>query len=302
MWPLHPPCRIGSSLLTRLRRRKGRRSVTEVAKKFRKDVQGAFMRMNPIARSLIAAITFAAGAASAQEKVIYNFLNPDDASTPKGSLIFDASGNLYGTSYYGYYGDIDDATSGTVFELSPPSVPGGKWTEQVLWSAASNQLRNPLGNLIFDANGNLYGSATGVFELSPPSAAGGTWTETTLTSNEDSLGGLVFDSQGNLYGTSEYFFELSPPLSAGGNWTDQDLFTFDSESTGMAPVGDLIFDSKGNLYGVASQGGAYDEGMVFELSPASGGTWTENVIWSFGGQGDGVTPLAGLIFDSKGNL
>jgi uncharacterized repeat protein (TIGR03803 family) len=37
-------------------------------------------------------------------------------------------------------------------------------------------------------------------------------------------------------------------------------------------------DSKGNLYGTTEFGGANQTGTVLELSPASGGGWTETVI------------------------
>jgi len=47
-----------------------------------------------------------------------------DGNTPYASLIFDAAGNLYGTTYSGgVYG------AGTVFELTPQA---GDWTETIL--------------------------------------------------------------------------------------------------------------------------------------------------------------------------
>jgi uncharacterized repeat protein (TIGR03803 family) len=68
-------------------------------------------------------------------------------------------------------------------------------------------------------------------------------------------------------------------------------------------VGALVFDSKGNLYDTAGQGGAYGDGIVFELSPASGGAWTETILHSFNPDGtDGFYPDSGVIFDSAGNL
>lgn len=43
-------------------------------------------------------------------------------------------------------------------------------------------------------------------------------------------------------------------------------------------------------------------GTVFELSPSSGGPWTEQVLYSFTGGSDGELPYAGLVFDEAGNL
>ena len=64
----------------------------------------------------------------------------------------------------------------------------------------------------------------------------------------------------------------------------------------------MIFDSKGNLYGTTPVGGAYNGGVLFELSPVGTG-WAETVLHSFGGPGDGVGPASGVIMDPKtGNL
>ena len=101
---------------------------------------------------------------------------------PYAGLIFDAAGNLYGTTYYG---GIHGA--GTVFELSPTA--GGGWTEKVLHSFGSGtDGQCPYAGLIFDAAGNLYGTTDGggihgggtVFELTP--TGGGGWTEKVLHS------------------------------------------------------------------------------------------------------------------------
>jgi uncharacterized repeat protein (TIGR03803 family) len=78
---------------------------------------------------------------------------------------------------------------------------------------------------------------------------------------------------------------------------------------GEFPAANLIFDGAGNLYGSTFKGGLgqacaasnYDCGVVFELSPASGGSWTETVLYSFTGNGDGADP-SGLVLDSSGNL
>jgi uncharacterized repeat protein (TIGR03803 family) len=70
----------------------------------------------------------------------------------------------------------------------------------------------------------------------------------------------------------------------------------------------LVFDHEGKLYGTTSVGGgatacAYGCGTVFRLSPASSGSWTETILYSFGNQvGSGVNPITSLVFDKRGNL
>jgi uncharacterized repeat protein (TIGR03803 family) len=125
--------------------------------------------------------------------------------------------------------------------------------------------------------------------------------------------GLIADSQGNLYGTTAFgggtsnagtVFELTPTVSGG--WTETVLYhfcTLANCSDGNRPFAGLFADSKGNLYGTTANGGTSNAGTVFELTPASGGGWTETVLHSFTGYpSDGAIPLAGLIADSKGNL
>src|ERR1700685_727340 len=76
-------------------------------------------------------------------------------------------------------------------------------------------------------------------------------------------------------------------------------------SDGNYPLAGLVSDAKGNLYGTASQGGSgacFGCGIVFELSPGSGGTWTETIIHTFSGNPDGSSPTGALVFDGKGNL
>src|SRR5581483_4670978 len=70
---------------------------------------------------------------------------------------------------------------------------------------------------------------------------------------------------------------------------------------GVSPLLGVIFDSSGNIFGVAGEGGASNNGSVFELSP-SGSSWTEKTLYSFKGGTDGGTPVGTLIEDSSGNL
>src|ERR1035438_2205675 len=82
------------------------------------------------------------------------------------------------------------------------------------------------------------------------------------------------------------------------------LYPFNPEVTdGAYPQAGLISDAAGNRYGTTVQGGTYNSGTVFELTPAAGGGWTEKVLHNFNYNGtDGNYPYAGLIFDAVGNL
>jgi uncharacterized repeat protein (TIGR03803 family) len=250
------------------------------------------------------------------EKVLYNFgTGSFDGKVPTGTLIFDGAGNLYGTTAFG---GLNNA--GTVFQLVPR--PGGTWGERVLYSfKLGPQGESPYSGLIMDSHGNLYGTAQAagrndhgaVFELIPTPR--GPWTEDVLYNfhkydGADPRGGLIFDSAGNLYGTTNdggtynlgTVFELT---NHSGEWTETVLHDFNLNGTdGTNPMANLIFDSAGNLYGATAGGGPTGAGAIFKLSPSSGGTWTETILYSFNynGGADGFNPQSSLYFDSAGNL
>jgi uncharacterized repeat protein (TIGR03803 family) len=269
---------------------------------------------------VVAALTIA----GAQESILYNFHYVTTGSVLNGGVIFDQAGNLYGTTEEGGTNKM-----GTVYELTPRGDHQG-WAETVLYNfSGSPDGTSPIGSLVFDTHGNLYGvtayggahSLGTVFELSP--AAGGGWTETVLysfaggTDGSYPGSGLILDKAGNLYGVTTYgactgfglgcgmVYELSP--QAGGGWEENILYSFTANSLeGYHPNGNLVFDASGNLYGTASGGGPNYQGDVYELSPQAGGGWAITVLYGFNYTGsnftDGADPLAGVTFDSKGNL
>jgi uncharacterized repeat protein (TIGR03803 family) len=291
--------------------------------------------------SICAVVLFVSSvlAAAQHETVIYAFGSySGDGALPRGGLILDSAGNLYGTTPIGGARD-----AGSVYELSPPVPPSVTWTESVIYSfAAGADGATPYGNLVFDAEGNLYGTTNGggnpdcqfgcgtVFEVSPPVVQGGSWTKTTIYSfsggSDGALpsAGLVLRA-GNLYGTASLggsagdcsalvsgcgvVFELSPPAAPGGAWTEAVLYSFTGGNDGGSPSAPVVFDKVGNIYSTTSEGGSENCGgvgcgTVFELMPSSGDKWTEVVIHNFSPtNGDGNFPSsAGLLLASGGQL
>lgn len=167
----------------------------------------------------------------------------------------------------------------------------------------------PSSGLVADGAGNLYGVSNGaVYELSP---LGSNWQYTALAlipggRSSIAAGNLVIDSLGNLYGSTwqggsagcGFIFEVSP--LAGGSWTLSTIYNFDCTHGGHAGF-TMAMDSAGNLYGGANLGGSFDYGVVYELSPASGGSWTYTVLHNFT-NAEGNGPQVGVLFDSSGNL
>ena len=143
------------------------------------------------------------------EKVLYNFTNGNDGAEPGGGLIFDASGNLYGTTFYGGSGG-----GGTVFKLAPDG------TFTVICSLVGRP--GPTDSLVMDTEGNLYGTTYqggafgygSVFKLTPQQD--GSWLYTDLHDfgvyeGAYPKGGVILDGQGNLYGTtSSGHIEFAP--------------------------------------------------------------------------------------------
>lgn len=256
---------------------------------------------------------------------------------PMSKLALDAKGNLYSTTYEGgKYG------VGTVFQLAPPASAGGAWTEHVLHNFHEDGADGgiPLGGVIVDQRGRLYGTTGGggpggpvgcgvVFSLTPPASGSTAWTEQILHAfqcapdGQEPRGELIRDPSGNFYGTTDSggtgncfsgcgtVYQLSPPKSPGGSWTETVLYSFLNTPDGVGPYGGLVRDAAGNLYGTTYRGGSNPAGCfgvgcgtVFELSPpaAAGGAWTETVLYSFTGMADGGVPLAGLAMDRSGIL
>ena len=138
--------------------------------------------------------------------MLHTFNNSDGAN-PYAGLVFDAAGNLYGTTQGGGADNLR-----TVFKLTPSA--DGTWTESVLHTFNGNGPGVPLTGLIFDGAGNLYGTAWSggsanagaAFKLSPN--VDGSWAYSLLYVFQGNpalnlVGGLVLGGAGTLYGTTE---------------------------------------------------------------------------------------------------
>lgn len=249
-------------------------------------------------------------------------------SAPQGALARDAAGNIYGTTGEGGYHCLPGDGCGIVWKLS--LNPNGTWTSGVIHAFLGPDGAYPVGGVITDAAGNLYGTTREggdksvcptsnsygcgtVFELSPNKD--GKWIFSELHQFELSdgafpVGRLTFDAAGNLYGTTEQggtgsgvVFRLE--LNSGGTWTESIIHNF-TGTDGDSPQAGVTFDKVGNLYGTTTAGGANSGGTVFKLAPNSEeGTWTESVLYSFytlPNGADGWAPTSDLTFDMAGNL
>ncbi len=217
-----------------------------------------------------------------QETTLYNFAGGADGANPFSPLVFDASGNLFGTTYAGGGGTLCSAADGqgcgTVYKLTPPAQGQTNWTETVLYAFTGGaDGGNPMGaSLTLDSAGNVYGTA--------PYTQGVTNTE-----------GVAF--------------ELSPPSEGQATWTYSVLHTFavgqNLIGDGYLPESGMIFDQAGNLFGTTEGGGAFAKGTVFELSPPANGqtAWSETIYYSFGRRRhDACNPIGGLVMEKSGRI
>lgn len=257
--------------------------------------------------------------AQSTEKVLYSFTGGSDGYKPH-YLLFDQSGNLYGTTWGGDY------DAGTIFKLTPN--PDGSWTQSVLYSftGGSDGYGPVSGGVAWDAAGSLYGGTvwgglygSGVlFKVTPN--ADGTSVQSVIHQFTGGADGSFpettpfFDATGRLYAVASYggavgcgtAFEMTP--KSNNKWSFRVIHQF-KHNPACSPQAGLIPDTAGNLYGTTRNdyegcAGAPNEcGTVFKLTSTSNGNWTYRVIHKFtGGKGGSDPSVAGLAFDDKGNL
>jgi len=224
--------------------------------------------------------------------------NGTDGTNPNSGLVMDADGNLYGTTE-----DGGADGEGTVFEVAQ-----GSGAATTLASFDETNGAGPVGDLVMDAAGNLFGTAEAggvdgvgtLFEVAKDSGNVTALANFDGTNGASPTSGLIADAAGNLYGTTSFggsaddgtVFELPAGYGAVGV-----LASFDGIN-GASPSNGLIVDSAGDLFGTASVGGAANDGTVFEVAAGSGAV---TALASFNGT-NGSIPNSPLVMDSAGNL
>jgi len=255
-------------------------------------------------------------------KVLYNFRAGSKGGPPIAAPTLDPNGDLYGPAAGGTGNSVYcSGPCGVVFKMTRGA--DGKWKETVALNFSTYFNDGvPDSSLIFDGQGNLYGSASlpsvptdnWIYQLTP--GASGWGFNLIYQGYGPDVGGVVADGAGNLYGELgkgvDYLGavgELSPSPSG---WLYSDLHNFCDQygrcPDGEAPRAPFSWDSQGNLYGADYAGGipragTYGLGVAFQMTPNGDSTWKYHVLHRFGSSAnDGTNPWGGLVVDAAGNV
>ncbi len=233
--------------------------------------------------------------------VLGSFDQTTNGSFPGSTLVLDQNGDLFGTAESG--GANGD---GTIFEI----VQGSN-TITPLASFNNTDGNEPLGSVVLDQNGNLWGTtefggpnfAGTIFEL-PKGSTNITSIPFDGTTGGYPLAGLIIDGKGNVYGTSStggangsgYIFEV-----AQGTTTISTVASFPGNQE-LHCYG-LTMDANGDFFGTVVGGGSTGDGGVFE---AAQGSNSAAFLASFSRtafiSSDGYGPAGGVVLDANGNL
>jgi hypothetical protein len=267
-------------------------------------------------------VTFCASVSCPWTKTtLYAFQGTPDGSSPQGGdLVFDATGNIYGTTYDGGH-----SAQGTVFKLTHSS---NGWSEAVLYSFTGLTDGAHPNGVAFDGAGNLFGTAYAggnvnirdgdygkgvIFELTPSGAG---WTQTVIyaftgagSDGAYPLAGLTKDGSGSFYGSTGS--GGTGACSNGGVHYGcgtifhglSTIFALPNGLGGYGPLGPsaaLTLDAAGNIYGVTLNDGANDDGNVFKLTA---GEYAYTSLHDFYSEDDsGYESVGSVTIDSSGNL
>lgn len=192
--------------------------------------------------------------------VIHTFTDgADGGGGSAGQLLIAGPGHLYGTCTVGGVNGF-----GTVYEMA---LVQGKWQFRTLYAFKDSPDGGmPYGGVVFDKQGNLYGT-------------------TYYAGTNDN---------GTVYKLTH----------SNGTWIESVLYRFKGGTDGSQPISGLVADAAGNFYGTTSAGGSgsCDCGTIFKMTRSTTGSWTEKVVYSFPGQPDGKNAYNGMVRDSAGNF
>jgi hypothetical protein len=256
-----------------------------------------------------------------QFALLYQFTGQSDGGYPLSPVFLDNKGAVYGATQEGGLhgkGCNQQFGCGAIFQLVPPSQPGGTWTEHTLYEfTGASDGGNP-STVIMDNTGTIYGTTTsgGTFNSSCPSGCGvvfkltpnnGAWSYSVIYSFSGSpdnipYGNLVLGPNGVLFGLVKRgylggggaaIFLLAPPKGTG-SWTLRDIYVTSGQSY---PVTNLTIGPNAILCGDIYGDQDLDYGYVFQLVPPSqpGGQWTYTTLVDFNKVGPSQNPEGVLV-------
>jgi uncharacterized repeat protein (TIGR03803 family) len=243
---------------------------------------------------------------------LYKFPGGAKGYSPRGGVVMDAAGNIYGTTQY----DGQCSTCGIIYKLAPPAKGKTVWTFSVLHKfILGNGGIHPTGPLTL-FKGVIYGTTSAggdprcgcgtVFKITPAGAFTPLHTFTPSSKGSTPIGGLLIDTDGTMYGTtnsggkhgSGILYKIS---TSGGGFAI--LHDFAGDLNG-GPQGELMFGKDGAIYGTQYGGGKYNQGVVFRMTKAGGYA----VLYDFlgvnqpGGSHDGAQPEGRLALGTDGTI
>jgi uncharacterized repeat protein (TIGR03803 family) len=233
-----------------------------------------------------------------RQTLLHGFTGGTDGASPGGTLAFDSSGNIFGsTSAGGANGQ------GTLY-----SFANGGLNVLHAFPASSNDGTAPFG--VVSSQGRLYGLTAGGGRN-----GGGTvytWNGIYQRAHDfqpDYTEGipvsLAADHAGNIYVTTTWaqtgvcgsgggeVIQLSYPL-----WNATQIYSWWLWYAQHGVTSWVSTDSSGNVYGTTAESGIYGAGNVFKLTCC----WTYTNLYDFTGAIDGANPTASPVVDSHGNI